>query len=396
MCHVRKSIAVIGLALLGAAAWAGCTKESPSGGGNAAAAGAPARAAAPVLAAPVLAAPVLAAPVVRQSAPVQIHTFGWGRANLTVALKSQITGVLMTVGFREGEHVKQGQVLFTLDPRPFEAALQQAEGNLLRDKAQHENAVREARRQEELLKKGVVAQGDFDAAQATADALAAAVKADAAAVDRAQVDLSYCTISAPIDGRMGAWLVDRGNLVKADDVTMAVINQVQPIQVAFAVPQRDLPEIQREMAKRKLEVRAFIPGDEGPPEVGDLAFVDNTVDPTTGMIGLKALFKNAQERLWPGLFVTVVLTVRDDPDAITIPGCAVQVGQKGQYVFVVKPDLTVEARPITVSRPLDGDVVVSEGLQVGERVVTDGQLRLVPGAKVEIKTSLAGAEVPQP
>jgi len=384
-------MAVVGLVLLGAAAWAGCTKEAPSGGGNAAAAGAPARAAAPVLA-----APVLAAPVVRQSAPVQIRTFGWGQANLTVALKSQITGVLMTVGFREGEHVKQGQVLFTLDPRPFEAALQQAGGNLLRDKAQHENAVREARRQEELLKKGVVAQGDFDAAQATSDALAAAVKADDAAVERAQVDLSYCTISAPIDGRMGAWLVDRGNLVKADDVTMAVINQIQPLQVAFAVPQRDLLEIQREMAKRKLEVRASIPGDEGPPEVGDLAFVDNTVDPTTGMIGLKALFKNAQERLWPGLFVTVVLTVRDDPDAVTIPSRAVQVGQKGQYVFVVKPDLTVEARPITVSRPFDGDVVVSEGLQVGEQVVTDGQLRLVPGATVEIKTSLAGSEVPQP
>jgi len=334
--------------------------------------------------------------VVRKSAPVQVGTFGWGEANLTVTIRSQVTGPLVKVHVVDGQHVKGGDVLFEIDRRPFEAALRQAEANLARDKAQQENADKEARRQDELLAKGVASQGEFDAARAAADALAASIKADAAAVELARVDLGYCTIRAPLTGRAGAVLVHQGNLVKADDVVLLVLHQVQPILVAFCVPQRELPAIRSGMAGARLRVRVFIPGEHDRPETGDLVFIDNQVDADTGMIRLKAAFANAQQRLWPGQFVTVVLTVREDPDALVVPGRAVQEGQQGQYVFVVKPDLTVEVRPVAVDRTFEGEAVIAAGLEAGEQVVTDGHLRLVPGAKVEVKTSLAGGAEPSP
>jgi len=354
------------------------------------------------------AVPVLAAQVVETTAAVEFRTFGTCEANQTAAVKSQITGVLTAIHFKkgenvkkegenvkkEGENVKKGATLFTIDQRPFAAALKQAEANLSRDTAQYDNAEKDAARQKELLRQGIVAQGDYDQARAAADALAAAQQADQAAIEQAKINLSYCTIPAPFDGRTGAWLVDLGNLVKANDVTVVVINQVQPIQVSFAVPQRQLAEIQKQMAKKLLTVKAGIPGQTGPPEIGRLTFVDNTVDRTTGTVLLKATFENPGERLWPGLFVNVTLVLMEEPHALVIPSRAIQTGQQGTYVFVVKPDLTVEVRPITVERPLDGDSVISKGLVAGESVVTDGQLLLKPGSTVVVKPSLMGSEAP--
>jgi len=369
------------LFLAGLAMAAGCSKESagtaPGKGPDSA----------PV--------PVTVAPVVRQTTPVEVRTFGTVQANLTVAIKPQITGVLTTIHFKEGENVKQGDLLFTIDPRPFEAALRQAEANLARDTAQQKNAETEASRQEDLLKKGVAAQGEFDQARTTADALAAVIRADQAAIDNAKIQLGYCRISSPIDGRTGAWLVDQGNLAKAEvDVALVVINQVRPIQVNFSVPQRDLEAVKDRMAKGKPEVQASVPGQDR-PEIGQLTFIDNTVDRTTGTFRLKATFPNPQERLWPGQYVDIVLVLAKDPDAIVVPAQAVQTGQEGQYVFVVTNDQTVEKRPVTVARTVGNDAVVSKGLEAGEQVVTDGQLRLVPKAKIRIKNASGGSEGPR-
>jgi multidrug efflux system membrane fusion protein len=370
----------VGGALSGLALLAGCAKEAPLG----AAAGAAAGQGPPV--------PVLVAPVVQRDVPVELRTFGNVEANLTVTVRAQITGTLMTIYFKEGQNVKKGDKLFSIDPRPFEAALRLAEANLARDKAQQENAIKEAQRQKELLAKGIASQGEYDAVQTAANALEATISADQAAIDRAKVDLSYCSISSPIDGRAGAWLVHEGNLVRANDSILVTINQVRPIQASFSLVEEALCDIQKESANHKLEVLALIAGREREPEKGELTFIDNTVDRTTGKFLLKATFPNPQERLWPGLFVNIVVVLREQPGAILIPSRAIQPGQKGQYVFVVKPDQTVEDRVITADRPIDSETVVSKGLAAGETVVTDGQLRLVPGAKVVVKTGLEVAK----
>ncbi len=335
--------------------------------------------------------PVTVAPVVQKMAEVDLKNIGTVEANATVGVKSQVTAALDKVHFKEGQEVKQGDLLFTLDARPYEAALRQAEANLARDTTQLANAEKEARRQAELLKKGFASQDAYDQARTAADSLASTISADQAAIDTAKINLSYCTIRSPLQGRTGDYMVDRGNLVKADDVTLVVINQVRPIKVTFSLPQANLPEIQRQMARIKLQVRVCIPGEEDQPETGELVFVNNTVDQPTGTIQLKGLFANIQERLWPGQYVNVTLVLSKQPDAIMIPSHAVQVGQKGQYVFVVKTDSAVEDRPITVDRTIGEESVISKGLSAGEQVVTDGQLRLTPGAKVVIKTSLEAA-----
>jgi multidrug efflux system membrane fusion protein len=350
---------------------AGCSKQVPAG----------------VPSGPPPPVPVTVATVEKKTAPVEYRTFGTVQANLTAAIKSQVTGLLTKVHFQEGQNVKEGDLLFTIDPKPLEAALQQAEANLARDTAQQKNAEVEAARQLTLLKKGVTAQDEYDTARTNAEALAATMRADQAAIQNVKVQIAYCSIHAPIDGRMGQWLVHQGNLVKADDVTLAVINQVRPIQVSFAVPQRLLQTIQDEMPKHKLEVRAVISGQEDRPETGELTFVDNTVDPSTGTLMLKATLANTGERLWPGAFADVILTMREEPNAIVIPSRAIQTGQEGQYVFVVKEDKTAELRPITVERALNSDSVISKGLEAGEMVVTDGQLRLVSGARTMIKAA---------
>lgn len=367
----RLPLALAALALL-----AGCNKEP----------------AAPAVKPPSPPVPVTVATVVKKTMPVEIRTFGTGEANLTVAVKSQITGILQKIHFKEGQDVKAGDLLFTIDPEPLKAALVQAEANLARDMAQQKNAEKEAERQQALLKKGFASEDEYDAARTSADALKAVLRAGTAAIDTARIQLSYCTITSPIDGRMGQWMVDAGNLVKADDVTMVVIHQVRPIQLSFSVPQQDLPAIQKRMAKAKLQVRATVPGDEEQPEIGELTFLDNTVDRTTGMIRLKATFSNTGNRLWPGQYVDVVLVVDEESNAIVVPARTIQTGQKGDYVYVVKPDKSVDVRLVTVKRSLDNETIVSAGLQEGETVVTDGQLRLAAGSKVVVKDGLGKAE----
>jgi multidrug efflux system membrane fusion protein len=330
--------------------------------------------------------PVTAGTVIQKTVPVQVRAIGNVEAYSTVAVKSQIGGVLTRVHFREGEYVNKGALLFTIDPRPYEAALKQAEANLAKDTAQLENARKEVRRYAELVKKGYVAQEQYDQISTNAASFEAIVNADMAVVENAHLQLKYCYIYSPITGRTGNLIADEGNLIKANaDTAMVVINQVQPIYVTFSVPEQNLPEIKRYMAEGKLRVEAFLSKEDVNPEQGVLTFIDNAVDLATGTIEIKGTFANKEKRLWPGQFVSAVLTLTSQPDAIIVPSQSIQTGQKGQYVFVIKNDLTVEDRPVIVGRTLNSETVIDKGLQSGERVVTDGQLRLVPGAKVEVK-----------
>ena len=335
--------------------------------------------------------PVLAATVEEKDVPVQVQAIGSVESYSTVAVKTQITGELTGVFFREGQEVKKGELIFTLDKRPFEAVLKQAQSTLAKDQAQAEMARVQARRYAVLMKDGVVAKEQYDQMQSSADALDAAVEADKAAVENARVQLIYCSIDSPINGRVGSLLIHQGNMIKANDVPLVNINQIQPIRVAFTVPEQYLAEIKRFAANGKLSVQVSIPNDSK-PATGKLSFIDNTVNPTTGTIKLKGEFANTDRRLWPGQFVDVVLTLHTQPNAIVVPSQAVNTGQQGQYVFVIKPDMTVETRPVAVNRTTKGQSVIDKGLGPGERVVTDGQLRLVPGSRVQIKEALA----PQP
>jgi multidrug efflux system membrane fusion protein len=332
--------------------------------------------------------PVTAAAVIQKAVPVQLRAIGNVEAYSTISVKSQIEGVLIRVHFKEGQYVNKGDILFTIDPRPYEAALKQAEANLAKDNAQLENARVEVTRYAELVKKGYVAQEQYDQIRTNAAALEATVNADKALVENARLQLKYCYIYSPINGRTGNLAANEGNLIKANaDNPMVTINQIQPIYVTFSVPEQYLNEIKKYMTAGKLGVEAFISKEDVISEQGVLTFIDNTVDMTTGTIKLKGTFANKGKRLWPGQFVNVLLTLTMQPDAIVVPSQAVQAGQSGVYVFVIKSDLTVESRPVVVDRSLDGESVIKKGLQPGEKVVTDGQIRLVPGAKVEIKTS---------
>ncbi len=332
------------------------------------------------------AVPVMIATVVQKTVPVQVRAIGNVEAYSTVGVKSQIGGELAQVHFREGQDVKKGDILFTIDPRPYEAALKQAEANLAKDNAQLENAREEVRRYAELVKKGYVAQEQYDQIRTNNAALEATVNADTAMVENARLQLKYCYIYSPITGRTGYLQSNQGNLIKANaDNPIVTINQVQPIYVTFSVPEQYLAEIKKYMATGKMKVQAVIGNEESDPEEGVLTFVDNAVDVATGTIKLKATFANSGRRLWPGQFVNAVMTLTSQPNATVAPSVAVQTGQKGQFVFVVKSDLTVESRPVTVSRTMNDESVIDTGLHAGEKVITDGQLRLVPGATVEIK-----------
>jgi len=332
------------------------------------------------------AVPVLAATVEQKNVPQQVRAIGAVESYSTVSVKTQITGELTGVFFKEGQDVKKGQLLFTLDKRPFGADLKKAEGNLSKDRAQAVNARVQARRFDALFKAGVVSKEEYDQMQSNAEALEAAVASDEAAVENARVQVLYCSIYSPINGRTGNLIVHQGNMIKANDNPPLVnINQVEPIYVTFTVPEQNLAEIKRYASTGKLRVDAYIPNDTRGPAVGTLSFIDNAVDQTTGTIKLKGEFANADRRLWPGQFVNAVLTLRNQPNAIVVPSQAVQNGQQGQFVFVIKNDMTVEARPIVIGQSADGQAIVEKGLAPGERVVTDGQLRLVPGSKVQIK-----------
>ncbi len=364
---------------------------------------------------PVLALPVEVAAVVRKTVPVQLRVIGNVQAYSTVTVKSRVAGQVMRVYFKEGDDVKKGELLFMIDPRPFEAVLKQAEANLERDlaqvkqaeanlerdRAQERNAEAEASRYKLLFDRGVVARQQYDkfrtdwealvatvqadrAAKANAEA---AVLADRAAIENAKLQLSYCSIHSPMDGRTGSLLVQEGNIIKENDASLVVINQITPIYVSFSVPEQYLGEIKKYMRAGSLNVEAIVPNNEGSPYQGFISFVDNAVDTATGTIKLKGTFTNKERRLWPGQFTNAVLTLTKEPNATVVPSQAIQTGQQGQYVFVVTPDLTVESRSVVVGRTTDGETVIVKGLTPDEKVVTDGQLRLYPGVKVEIKNA---------
>jgi membrane fusion protein, multidrug efflux system len=332
------------------------------------------------------AVPVTVATVVQKNLPVQIDATGSVEAYSTVSIRAQAGGVVTKVSFTQGQDVKQGDPLFTIDPRPYDAALKQAEANLARDTAQLQNSREQVKRYAELFKKQFVSAEQYDQIRTNSDALESVVVADSAAVDNAKVQLSYCYIFSPVNGRTGTLLVNEGNLVRTNDATpMVIINQVNPIYVTFSLPEGNLPEIKARMAQTTLKVLAVLPQSPDRPEEGTLTFVDNAVDSTTGTIKFRGTFANTARRLWPGQFVKVVLNLSEQPNAIVIPFQAIQSNENGQLVFVVKPDRTVEVRPIIVSRTLGGQAIVDKGLTPGETVVTDGQFLLSAGSRVQIK-----------
>jgi multidrug efflux system membrane fusion protein len=337
--------------------------------------------------------PVATADVAEKAVPLELSVIGSAEAYSTVAVRAQITGALTSVSFREGDDVRKGQVLFTLDRRPLEAALEQARANLQRDTAQAANAKSQAQRYQDLAARGIATKEQVDTTTTAAAALEATLGADRAAVENATVQLQYATIAAPISGRTGALMVHEGNLVRANDVTpLVVINQVTPIYVSFGIPEARLPELKQYMAQGSVKVEALAPNDTAAPSVGRITFVDNAVDATTGTIRIKGTFPNETRHLWPGQFVNVAVTLTTDTHAIVVPTAAVQTGQEGRYVFVVKPDKTVELRTVTVVRTVDAESVIKQGLKAGETVVTDGHLRLIPGSRVSIKSG-PGTEV---
>ena len=361
------------------------------------------------------AVPVAVASVEQKSMPIQIQAIGSVEAFTVVSVKAQVGGELMRVHFKEGQDVKKGDMLFTIDRRPFQAALAQAqatmaqhqaqvlqaEANMARDHAQLENARVEEARYKKLVAGGFVAREQYDqfltalktseatveadqAAVATARAL---VRADEQLVETARLNLAYTEIRSPVDGRTGSLMLHEGNVVRSggtSDSTLLVINQIQPIYVSFTVPQQQLSEIKKYMQAGTLSVEA-LPAGEKRPERGVVTFVDNAIDPATGTVRLKASFPNTERRLWPGQFANVTLTLTVDPNALVVPSQAVQTGAQGPFVYVVKPDSTVEGRRVVVARTQGSDTVIASGLQAGEQVVTDGQPRLSPGAKVEVR-----------
>jgi membrane fusion protein, multidrug efflux system len=332
-----------------------------------------------------IAVPVTVATVGQKTVPVTLRAIGNVEAYSTVSVKSQVEGQLERVYFREGQDVKKGDLLFTIDSRPFEAGLRQAEANLARDQAQEKNARAQADRSEMLFESGIVSKDQFDQVRTNFDALQAAVRADQATVENAKIQLGYCSIRSPIEGRTGNLMVHEGNVLKANDTALVVINQVNPLYVDFSVPEQYLPEIKRYRGRGNLKVEAVVPHEEARPERGVLTFVNNTVDSATGTILLKGTFPNLEKRLWPGQFVDVKLALTLLPNAVVVPSQAVQTGQQGLYAFVVKPDMTVDLRPVAAGETIGDEMVIEKGLQPGEKVVTDGQLLLRPGAKVEVR-----------
>ena len=365
--------------------------------------------------------PVFATKVQKRAVPIEVSAIGNVEALQTVAVQARVSGEIDQVAFREGEDVQPGDLLFTIDPRPYEAALAEAQARLERDRALAKNAEESAARYADLVKKDYVTPEQYEQMRAAVEAARATARADEAAVENARLQLSYAKIVSPIAGRTGSIQVHRGNMLRPNDErTLVTINQMRPIAVVFTVPESAFDAIRRAQSEAKLSVVArpsrgpadlsgLAPGSSSPPtpaaagangagsggaektgnheptETGELSFVDNAVDRATGTVRLKATFSNASGALWPGRFVEVVLTLAHDPAALVVPAEAIQTGQQGSYVFVVKDDSTVESRPVTVGRRQGGDVVIAAGLSADERVVTDGQVRLAPGVKVEVK-----------
>jgi membrane fusion protein, multidrug efflux system len=358
--------------------------------------------------------PVVTALVEQKPMPVTLAAVGAVEAIASVQIHAQVTGQLSAIHFVEGQEVEQGQPLFSIDPRPFQATLQQAEAVLARDTATWQNAQDQAARLESLFKRGLISRDQSEAQRASASALAATIAADKAAIESARLNLQYTEIKAPITGRTGSLGAHQGDLIRANDTNaLVVINQLSPVYVAFSVPGRYLAEIRRYQAEKPLGVMAIMPAaadQPAPPPSGapgqgtaasgsrprtgqasvptaaeargQVTFIDNAVDPTTGTIRLKATFPNLRHMLWPGAFMQIVLDLTTDPDALVVPAIAVQTSQDGQFVYVVKADRTAEMRPVSVDRQQGEEAVLASGVSAGERVVTDGHLRLTPGARV--------------
>ena len=332
--------------------------------------------------------PVSVLAAVQQSVPVRLQAIGNVEAFSTVSVKARVDGQIVALNFKEGQEVRRGEALFRIDARPFEAALKQAEANALRDVAAREQARSQERRYQELLQKNFVSKEAYAQIATNAQVAEAVAKASQAALDSARLNLEYCTIVSPIEGFVGKVLLQVGNLVRANDASpLAVINQVRPIYVNFAVPEQTLPEIRSRMKTGPLAVDVTLSGEAKTLAEGRLIFVDNAVDPSTGTIRLRGEFANRDAALWPGQFVSVSLRLSEQDDAILIPARAVQTGPNGQYVYIVKPDMSAELRAITVDRG-EGEQVVVKGVARGERVVTRGALRLAPGSRVEIRASV--------
>lgn len=326
--------------------------------------------------------PVTVAKVERSTIPVELHAIGTGQAFKTVSVESQVAGIVQEVHYRQGEFVHKGDLLVTLDRSPFLAGLAQAEAALSRDKAQAQFDQVELQRYSGLYKQGIVTKEQYDQYRATSAATGATVNVDEAAIQTAKIQLSYCSIYAPFSGVTGGQLVYPGATVKANDLpVLVVINQVSPIYVNFSVPQEYLESIKNLMGRSPMPVQATPSGDSV-FERGTLTFVNNTVDSSTGTIGLTASFLNKAQRLWPGQYSNVLLRLGEQQNVLVVPAPAVQAGQHGDYVFVAKPDMTVEVRQVKVGQTVDEETQILQGLSAGETVVTDGQVRLVPGSKI--------------
>jgi len=331
--------------------------------------------------------PVSVTTVKRATIPFVVTANGVAEPMQTVAVEAQVNGILNRVTFAEGQPVQTGQVLFEIDSRPYVAVLNQARAQLARDEAMAATARRDAARYAALVKEGYVTSSQADQAESAAASAAATVEADRANVQKAALDVANCTIRAPISGRTGSLLVRQGNLVKANSVPpLVVINQIQPILVRFSVPQSQFPDIQRYYRSgNALQVRATPSEGTGIMLLGTLAFVDNNVDSTTGTVLLKARFSNPEGTMWPGQYMRVALQLYVDANALTLPAPAVLTGQQGTYVYLIDTAMTARQRPVQVSRTVDSVAVIASGLTDGERVIVDGQSRLVPGSKVAIK-----------
>ncbi len=338
------------------------------------------------------AVPVTVARVAQETVPVRLQAIGNVEPYLTVALKARVDGQIVAVNFREGQAVKTGEVLFRIDPRPYQAALRQTEANALRDRAARDQARSQERRYQDLLAKNFVSKEAYAQIRTNAETAEATAQASQAALENARLNLEYCTIRSPLDGYVGKVLLQAGNLVKANDVNpLVVINQVRPIYVSFAVPEQYLPEIRSHNVAAPLRAEV-VPADPAAPHpAGRLAFIDNAVDANTGTIRMRAQFDNEDARLWPGQFVNLSLELYQQPDAIVIPAQAVQNGPEGQYVYVVGDDMLAQMRRITVQRTDSERAIVGQGLKAGERVVTRGQLRLGPKTRVQIGKPPAAA-----
>lgn len=339
-------------------------------------------------AAPPPAVPVEAAAAQRRDVPVYLTGLGTVQALNTVTVKTRVDGQLQTVSYQEGQHVNAGQVLAQIDPRPFQAALDQAKATKAKDEAQLANAQLDLTRFQNL--KQFATGQSVDTQKALILQLQAQIEGDQAAIDNAATQLSYTTITSPLNGRTGIRLVDQGNIVHATDTGgLVVITQLHPITVIFTLPEEDLPEISAAMAKGPLAVFADTRGDDKPLDQGTLELVDNQIDQATGTIRLKATFPNKTDQLWPGQFVDVRLLLRTEQNVVTVPATAIQRGPDGLYVYAVKPDATVELRPVGIGQITDGAAVVETGLDAGASVVTAGQYRLQPGTRVQTRAAAA-------